>query len=423
MWESLKNIYTHKDLRNKILYALGLLLIFRILSHIPVPAVDLTELKSFFERNQLFGLLNLFSGGAMENFSIVMMGVGPYITSSIIFQLLVMIVPSLEALQKEGEYGRQKINQYTRIATVPLAIMQSYAMIILLKNQGIATSWNTFELISTLITMSAGTILLMWLGELISEKGIGNGISLIICLGIIGGIPTALQQTFSILDSSKIIGLIVFTVLALLVTAVIIIINEGERQIPVTYARRIRGNKTYGGVNTHLPLKVNIGGVIPIIFALSMMIFPGVIAKFFQNARSETLVQIANFVSKLFEQNNSFYSIFYFIMVILFTFFYASVVFKPEQVAENLQKQGGFVPGLRPGGETASYLQSVLMKITFIGAMFLGIIAVLPYIVQSVTNINSLVLGGTGILIVVSVVLETVRQIRAQLVMRTYDQY
>jgi len=423
VWESLKNIYTHKDLRNKILYALGLLLIFRILSHIPVPAVDLTELKSFFERNQLFGLLNLFSGGAMENFSIVMMGVGPYITSSIIFQLLVMIVPSLEALQKEGEYGRQKINQYTRIATVPLAIMQSYAMIILLKNQGIATSWNTFELISTLITMSAGTILLMWLGELISEKGIGNGISLIICLGIIGGIPTALQQTFSILDSSKIIGLIVFTVLALLVTAVIIIINEGERQIPVTYARRIRGNKTYGGVNTHLPLKVNIGGVIPIIFALSMMIFPGVIAKFFQNARSETLVQIANFVSKLFEQNNSFYSIFYFIMVILFTFFYASVVFKPEQVAENLQKQGGFVPGLRPGGETASYLQSVLMKITFIGAMFLGIIAVLPYIVQSVTNINSLVLGGTGILIVVSVVLETVRQIRAQLVMRTYDQY
>ena len=422
MFDTLKKIFTHKDLRNKILYVVFILFIFRILAHIPVPGIDLNELRAFFERNQLFGLLNLFSGGAMRNFSVVMMGVGPYITSSIIFQLLVMIVPSLESLQKEGEYGRQKINQYTRIATVPLAVIQSYAMIILLKNQGIVGTWTQFDLITALITMTAGTILLMWLGELISENGIGNGISLIITLGILGGVPSAIQQTLAVLDTGKIIGVIVFGIIGLIVTGMIVLVNEGERQIPVTYARRVRGNRTFGGVDTHLPLKINIGGVIPIIFALSMMIFPGVIAKFFEAARSEQLAEAAKWLADLF-QNNTFYSIAYFILVILFTFFYAGVVFKPEQVSENLQKQGGFVPGLRPGHETADYLQSVLTKITFVGALFLGVIAILPFIVQSITNVNTLVLGGTGLLIVVSVVIETMRQIRAQLVMRTYDTF
>lgn len=422
MWETLKKIYTHKDLRNRILYVFAILFIFRILAHIPVPGVDLTELRSFFERNQLFGLLNLFSGGAMSNFSLVMMGVGPYITSSIIFQLLVMIIPSLEALQKEGEYGRQKINHYTRIATVPLAFLQSYAMIVLLKNQGIIGGWSGFELITMLITMSAGTILLMWLGELISENGIGNGISLIITLGILAGVPIAVQQTLAVVDTTKIIGILIFGVLAVLVTALIVLVNEGQRQISVTYARRIRGHRTYGGVETHLPIRVNVGGVIPIIFALSMMIFPGIVAKLLEQARSEQLAQAAKWIADLF-QNNIFYGIFYFILVILFTFFYASVIFRPEQVAENLQKQGGFVPGLRPGRETAEYLQKVLIRITFVGAVFLGFIAVLPFIVQAITNIGTLVLGGTGLLIVVSVIIETIRQIKAQLVMRTYDQY
>ena len=421
MFDTLKKIFTHKDLRNKILYVVFILFIFRILAHIPVPGIDLNELRAFFERNQLFGLLNLFSGGAMRNFSVVMMGVGPYITSSIIFQLLVMIIPSLESLQKEGEYGRQKINQYTRIATVPLAVIQSYAMIILLKNQGIVGTWTQFDLITALITMTAGTILLMWLGELISENGIGNGISLIITLGILGGVPSAIQQTLAVLDTGKIIGVIVFGIIGLIVTGMIVLVNEGERQIPVTYARRVRGNRTFGGVDTHLPLKINIGGVIPIIFALSMMIFPGVIAKFFEAARSEQLAEAAKWLADLF-QNNTFYSIAYFILVILFTFFYAGVVFKPEQVSENLQKQGGFVPGLRPGHETADYLQSVLTKITFVGALFLGVIAILPFIVQSITNVNTLVLGGTGLLIVVSVVIETMRQINAQLVMRDYEE-
>ena len=423
MWETLKKIYNHHDLRNKILFVIGILIIFRFLAHVPVPGIDVQALRSFFEKNQLFGMLNLFSGGAMRNFSIVMMGVGPYITSSIIFQLLAMIVPSLEALQKEGEYGRQKINQYTRLATVPLAFMQSYAMIILLKNQGITGNWSPFELITALITMTAGTILLMWLGELISEKGIGNGISLIICLGIIGGVPTSIQQTLATFDTTKIIGTIIFGIIALVIVALIVMINEGERQIPVTYARRIRGHKTYGGVETHLPIKVNVGGVIPIIFALSMMIVPGIAAKFFEQAKSETLSHIAKTVANIFSQHTFWYGLIYFVMVVFFTFFYASVVFKPDQISENLQKQGGFVPGLRPGKETSDYLGKVLYRITFIGAIFLGFIAVLPYIVQSITNIQTLVLGGTGLLIIVSVIIETMRQIKSQLVMRTYDQF
>jgi preprotein translocase subunit SecY len=420
MWDTLKKIYLHKDLRNKILFVLFILLIFRILAHIPI--VDPTVLKDIFNR-QVYGLLDLFSGGTMRNFSLVMMGVGPYITSSIIFQLLGMIVPSLEALQKEGEYGRQKINQYTRIATVPLALLQSYAMLAILNKEGVLIDWGIFHIITLLITITAGTMLLMWLGELISEKGIGNGVSMIITLGIIGSIPTSIQQTLITLDTAKIIGLVIFGVIAVLVTGLIVIINEGERQIPVTYARRIRGHKTFGGVDTHLPVKVNIGGVIPIIFALSMMIFPGVIAKFFEQAKSPIIAHIATFIANIFQSNNIYYGIIYFLLVFLFTFFYASVVFKPDQVSENLQKQGGFVPGLRPGKETSDYLNIVLYRITFIGALFLGFIAIMPYIVQSITNIGTIVLGGTGLLIVVSVIIETMRQVKAQLVMRTYDQY
>lgn len=417
-----KKIWQHKDLRKRILYALLLLVIFRILAHIPVPGVDINELKRLFTNNQLFGMLNLFSGSTMENFSLVMMGVGPYITSSIIFQLLVIVIPQLEDLSKEGEYGRQKINHYTRIATVPLAIIQSYAMIMLLKNQGIVVSLDSFHLILTIITMTAGTLLIMWFGELISENGIGNGISLIITLGIISGIPSQIMQTLAFKDASKIIGLVIFIIITILITAAIVYINEGERQIPITYARRVRGNRTTGGVETHLPIRVLLAGVIPIIFALSMMIFPGVIAKFFEQAKSESLANIAQFVGNLF-QNNIFYGAAYFIFTMMFTFFYTSVIFQPKQVAENLQKQGGFVPGLRPGKETAQYINNVLYKVTFIGGIFLALIAVLPFVVQAITDIKTLVLGGTGILIVVAVVIDTMRQINAQLAMYTYDRY
>lgn len=420
--ETLKRIWNHKDLRKRILYTLILLVIFRILAHIPVPGVDIAELKNFFSNNQLFGLLNLFSGSTMENFSLVMMGVGPYITSSIIFQLLVIVVPQFEQLQKEGEYGRQKINHYTRIATVPLAAIQSYAMITLLKNQGIVFSMDFYHLILTIITMTAGTMLVMWLGELISENGIGNGISLIISLGIITGVPTQIMQTLAVGDTSKIIGVIIFVVVTILITTAIVFMNEGERQIPITYARRVRGHRTTGGVETNLPIRILLAGVIPIIFAMSLMIFPGVISKFLENAKSAILSNTAHWIGSIF-QNDLFYGILYFIFVILFTFFYTSVVFQPKQVAENLQKQGGFVPGLRPGNETAQYINNVLYKVTFSGAIFLALIAVLPFIVQAITDIKTLVLGGTGILIVVAVVIETMRQINAQLAMHTYDNY
>ncbi len=418
----LKQIFSNKSLRKKIIYTFALLVIFRLLAHIPVPGVSLEELRKFFTQNQLFGLLNLFTGGAMRNFSLVMMGVGPYITASIIFQLLQIVIPKLEQLSKEGEYGRQQINYYTRIAAVPLAFLQSYSMIILLKNQGIVFDLSTFQLITTIITMTAGTMLLVWIGELISENGIGNGMSLIIALGIVANVPTDLMRTLSIGDSGQMIGLVILAVVAILIIAVIIYINEGERRVPVTYARRIRGHKTYGGVDTHLPIRVNISGVIPIIFALSMMIFPGVIAKFFSQAKSENIANIANWIANLF-QNNTFYGIVYFILVIVFSYFYTSIVFKPTEIAENLQKQGGFVPGLRPGKETANYLSSIVNKITFIGAMFLAFVAIMPFILQAITGITTIVIGGTGILIVVSVIIETMKQIDAQLVMYSYDNY
>ncbi|NMD01384.1 MAG: preprotein translocase subunit SecY, partial [Bacteroidales bacterium] len=351
----LRQILSDKNLKKRILYTILILVFFRFLAHIPVPGVSLDELRKLFNQNQLFGLLNLFTGGAMRNFSIVMMGVGPYITSSIIFQLLTIIVPYFEQLSHEGEYGKQKINHYTRLATIPLALLQSYSMIALLKNQGVVFDLNTFQLIITIITLSAGTVLVMWLGELISENGIGNGISLIIALGIIANVPLSIAQTITIGDTSQIIGLIGILAASIVVIASIIYVTEGERRIPVTYARRIRGHRTYGQVDTHLPIKVNIGGVIPIIFALSVMIVPGMLAKFFVQARSETIASIAKWVENIF-QNNLIYGIIYFVLVIAFSFFYASVVFQPKQVAENLQKQGGFIPGLRPGKETESYL-------------------------------------------------------------------
>lgn len=420
----LKQIFSNPDLKKRILITIGLLIIFRILSHIPIPGVSLEELRSFFNQNQLFGLLNLFTGGAMKNFSIVMMGVGPYITASIIFQLLTIVVPSLEQLNKEGEYGRKKINYYTRIATVPLAILNAYGMIAILKGQGIAIEFSTYELILTITTMTAGTILLMWIGELISESGIGNGISLIISLGIIANVPTSIFQTLSITetDPSQIVGLVLVLIFAILVIVGIIYINEGERRVPVTYARRVRGNKTYSGVDTHLPIRVNIAGVIPIIFALSIMVFPEIIAKIFSQAKSEFIVNTANWIQHLF-QNQLFYGIFYFVLVIAFTFFYTSVVFQPTQIAKNLQRQGGFIPGLRPGKETSDYLQSIVIKIAFIGAMFLAIIAVLPFVVQAATGITTLVIGGTGILIVVSVIIDTMKQIDSHLVTHSYDNY
>jgi preprotein translocase subunit SecY len=419
-----------KDIRNKILYILGLLLIFRIAAHIPVPGVDVDNLKNFFNSNQVLGLLNMFSGGALENFSVVMLGLGPYITASIIFQLLVMIIPRLQEMQKDGESGRAKINQYQRLFAVPLAALQGYSTITILQRtggsavgaatQGIIGELSIFQWISAIVMITAGSMFLMWLGELITEKGIGNGISILIFAGIIAALPRSIQQTFAVFDPSQIFTYIAFIIIAIITIAGVVIITEGQRNIPVSYARRIRGNKVYGGVNTHLPLRVNQAGVIPIIFAISIVLIPPVIAQYFVGSDTAWLANFAQWVINIFN-NQLFYGAAYFTFVVAFTYFYTAVIFHPDQISENLQKQGGFIPGIRPGKPTTEYLGYVSNRILLTGALFLGSIAVLPFIIQAATGIQSLIIGGTSLLIVVSVVLETVKQVESKLVMRDYE--
>ncbi len=421
MFDKLIQIWKAKEVRNKILYVLGMLVVFRLAAHIPIPGVNQTALHNLFASNQILGLMNLFSGGGMETFSIVMMGVAPYITSSIIFQLLGMIVPQIEEMQKE-ESGRQKINMWTRWLTVPLGVLQSYGMITLLRrsSSGILGNISTFDFISILITITAGTMLLMWIGELITEQKVGNGISLIIFAGIVAALPQMLQQIIVTFDQSQLFMLIGFAVIAVITVVGVVIINEGQRNIPVQYARQIRGNRAFGGTSTHLPLRVNMAGVIPIIFAVSVVLFPPMIAQFLVHAKTAWIASAANGVISLFN-NQLFYGIIYFLMVFAFTYFYTEVIFHPAQIAENLQKQGGFIPGIRPGKTTSDYLAATTHKIILVGALFLGLIAVLPLVMKAFTGIQAFAIGGTSLLIVVSVVIETVKQIESQLTMREYD--
>jgi len=414
-------LFKVKELRNKILFVLFLLVVFRLAANIPVPGVDSEQLRAFFENNQLFGLLNIFTGGAMSNFSIVMLGLGPYITATIILQLLTMIFPKLKEIYHEsGPEGRKKFNQYGRLLTVPLSIMQAYAMTSLLRSQGIVAFDSAFALITAIIIITGGAVFLMWLGELITEKGVGNGISLLIFAGIISGIPSSIQQAIITYTPAKLPSYIAFLVVAVLVVVGVVIISEGQRNVPIAYAKRVRGRRMYGGFSTHLPLKVNQAGVIPIIFALSIMLFPGMIAKFLSNNSNEFIANSAQFVGNIFE-NQLFYGVFYFILVVLFTFFYTAVTFDPKAIAENIQKQGGFVPGIRPGENTANFFYHILNRITLVGAIFLGLVAVLPMATQSATGATFLAIGGTSVLIVVSVVLETMKQVESQLVMRDYE--
>lgn len=424
MWQKLAQIWKIKDLRKSILFVVAMLVVVRLAAHIPIPGVDVVALRQFFQSNQLLGLMNLFSGGTMENFSVIMLGVGPYITASIIFQLLAMIVPSLEEIQKEGESGQRRINNYTRLLSVPLALLQSYAMITMLKQsaRGIISDMSFFQLATTMITITAGTVFLMWIGELISEKHIGNGISLLIFAGIVAGLPTAIQQALVTLDSDQIIQALVFVVVAILTVAGVVFITEGQRNIPVSYARQIRGSHAYGGASTHLPLRVNMAGVIPIIFAISIILMPSMLAQFFVNARTTMIANFSRWLLEIFN-NQLFYGIFYFLLVVGFTFFYTFVVFHPQKVAENLQKQGGFIPGVRPGRLTAEYLQYTVNRILLAGALFLGLIAVMPLGLQQLTGTRAMVIGGTSILIVVSVVIETVKQIESQMTMHDYEQF
>lgn len=422
-WKKLVQIWKIKDLRQNIIFVMVMLVIFRIAAHIPIPAVDLKALKEFFAANQLLGIMNILSGGGMENFSVVAMGVAPYITASIIFQLLIMIIPHLEEISKEGEAGRRRINQWTRLLTVPLAAMQGYALIALLRQQSqfqIITDLTAWRLVITIITVTAGTMFLMWIGELISEKHIGNGISLLIFAGIVSSIPGAIQQTLLVFDKNEIFNLILFIAIAVITIIGVVIITEGQRNVPVSYAKRVRGMKMYGGVNTHLPLRVNMAGVIPIIFAISIILFPPMIAQFFLTAKSQFLVSAAQWVIAVF-QNQIFYGVLYFFLVFGFTYFYTEVIFHPDQIAENLQKQGGFIPGIRPGSPTAQYLKNTTNRVIFAGALFLGLIAILPLIMRGFTGISTLAIGGTSLLIVVSVVIESFKQIESQLTMRDYE--
>lgn len=422
MFKKLIQVFKDKELRNKILYVAAMLIVFRLAAHIPIPIVDYERLKDFFHGNQLLGLLSLFTGGGMENFSLVMLGVGPYITASIIMQLLTMISPQIKEMYHEsGEEGRRKFNQYTRYATVPLAMLQGFAMINLLRSEKIISDISNFDMAVAVLIITAGTVLLMWIGELISEKNIGNGVSLIIFAGIVSGIPLVIQQNLMVIAPDKIPSLVGLLLMMLVVVLGVVIITEAQRNIPVSYARRVRGNKTYGGVSTYLPLRVNSAGMIPIIFAMSIMLFPGIVASFLVNNPNATIAGAATFVRNIF-QNQSFYASLYFAMVFLFTYFYTSIVFDPKSVSENLQKHGGFVPGIRPGNSTAEFLGKVLNRITFTGAFFLGLIAVLPFIGQAMTNITTMAIGGASVLIVVGVVLDTIRQVDSQLTMRDYNE-
>jgi preprotein translocase subunit SecY len=416
-----RNSIKSPDVRKKILFTAIIFLIARVFAHIPVPGVNIGQLQALFSQNQFLALLDVFSGGTLANFSVMALGLNPYINASIILQLLTMVFPKLEALQKEGDAGRQKINQYTRIITVPLAGLQAIGMYALLRNQGIISDLNIINLVSLVVTMTAGTMLMVWLGELITEKGIGNGISLLIFAGIVSRLPVAFSQTATTANAQNFFNLIIFIVMGVAVIGSIVIINEATRQITVFYAKQVRGNKMYGGQSTHLPLRLNQAGVIPIIFAVSLVLLPSLIANYLVVAKNPVLHNIGFAITTWLNPEGLLYNVIYFVLVVGFTYFYTAVVFNPKKIAEEIQKYGGFIPGIRPGSPTAGYLNYILTRITLAGALFLGLIAIFPTIAKLFTNVNNLVLGGTGILIVVSVVLETIKAIEAQLVMRNYE--
>ncbi|MBY0294230.1 preprotein translocase subunit SecY [Patescibacteria group bacterium] len=418
--EKLTLLLTDKLLRNRLLFVLGALAVFRVLAAIPVPGINAAQLATFFNNNQFFGLLNLFSGGGLSNLSLVLLGVGPYITASIILQLLTMMVPSLKALyQEEGEIGRQKFSQYTRFLTLPIAVVQGISFLLILQREGILPGLTPFQFGVNLLVIVAGSMLLMWIGELISEFGLGNGVSVLIFAGIVAGLPTQISQALFSYNAAQLPVYIAFLAATIAVITAVVVITEAERPVPVTYAKRVRGMKFFGGASTYLPLRLNQAGVIPIIFALSLLLIPQMIASFFSTSSIGWLAGASQAVLNAF-QHLGVYGAVYFVLVFLFTYFYTAVTFDPHQISENLQKNGAFIPGVRPGASTMEYLGRVITRITFVGALFLGIIAVLPIIMQSITGISTLALGGTALLIVVSVILDLARRIDAQISIREY---
>ncbi|MCX6804649.1 MAG: preprotein translocase subunit SecY [Patescibacteria group bacterium] len=435
--ETLRQLYKNPALRNRVLVVLAIMVVYSLLSQLPVPVPDSVKLQSFltriFQSNSLLGFVNLFSGGALSRFSILLMGLGPYINASIIIQLLTQVVPKLEALSKEGEAGRNKINHYTRLLTLPLAIVQGVAMIFLVRN--LSTQSTGIDLIGNptasqwvlmVSTIVAGSMILMWLGEIITERGIGNGISMIILFGIVSGLPatlatqTALVQT----DPGKIFSTVMIGLVAIATVVFIVYLNEGQRNIPISYARRMSNAQAYRGVDTHLPLRVITAGVIPIIFALAFLSIPTFVGQLFTNASSQWLASLAQNITKIFSPSSFVYSATYFVLVVAFTYFYTAIIFKPDEIAENLQKQGGFIPGVRPGEETSKYLKTIITRITFTGSLGLGFVAILPFIMQSLFKTSdAITIGGTSLLIIVAVIIETVKQAKSLALMASYDKY
>ncbi len=416
IWKALKT----KENRNKILFTVGMLVVYRILAAISTPGIPRDALQKLFGEGTFGDLMTAVSGAAFENASVVAIGLGPYINASIILQLLGSVIPKLEELQDEGERGQKIINQYTRILTIPLAILQSFVIYSILKSQSLVETLNALELVAMIATMTAGSMLLVWFGELIQESGIGNGTSVLIFAGIMSSLPGSIAQNFGVVNTNQ---LILVGIGALLVIAFVIFITEAERRIKVQYAKRVRGSKMTGGGESHIPLRINTAGVMPVIFAASFVSFPQVIARFFVTSGNTTVQKVAIWIVNFLSTNNPWYYVLYISAIVLFTMFYTFIVFKPKDVSDNLKKGGGFIPGIRPGKETADYLSSVLLRLTIVGALFLAFVALLPNLVESWTDIASLGIGGTSILIVISVVLDILRQIESLSATRSYEKY
>lgn len=427
MLQAVANAFKLADLRKKILFTLVVLVIYRLAAHVPVPGVDAEALREVFQQNQLLGLLDMFSGGAMSNFSVMAMGVYPFITAQIVLQLLGPVIPALEQLGKEGEAGRQRLNLYTHLLTVPLAALQGLAQASFLAQSGGAIgpvirnfgfrpgTW--LPTLATIVTLTAGTMFAIWLGELIDEQGIGNGLSIIIFGGIVSGIPQRLGQLWV----ANPWAILVFLIITAATMLGIVVVQEGQRRIPVQYAKRVRGTRIYGGQRTHIPLQVNSAGMIPLIFAVAIVMLPGVVASYFVNAEVDAVRSIAVWTSRVFDSNGPFYWILYFSLVVGFTYFYTDMIFRQQDLPGTLRRQGGFIPGIRPGSRTADYLYGVLRRITVVGALFLGIVAIFPFLVRPLVGTSQMLVTSTGLLIVVGVVLDTMKQLEAQLLMRHYE--
>jgi len=427
MLQALANAFKLRDLRGRILFTLGMLVVFRFAAHVPLPGVDLEGLRRIFETNQLLGMLNMFSGGAMMTFSIVALGTYPYITAQIIIQLLQPIIPGLSELAQEGEAGRQRLSLYTYLVTIPLAMLQAYTQASLLARPQagqtpVIANWGLgpgtwLPTVSVILTLTAGTLFAVWLGQLIDERGIGNGISII----IFGGIVAQMPQNMVSLWVTNPWSLVLFAAITVVTVVGIVYVQEGQRRIPVQYAKRVRGTKMYGGQRVEIPLPVNSAGMIPLIFAVSILLLPGMVASYFVQSDVAWVASLSNVVARVFDSGSWSYWLMYFLMVVGLTYFYTDMVFEQQDLAGNLRKQGGAIVGYRPGKPTSSYLRGVLRRITLVGALFLGVIAVLPFFMRLITDTNVMLISSTGLLIVVGVVLDTMKQLEAQLRMRHYE--